>query len=347
MKRERGQAAVSVGWRMRSFGLSGELESESQNGNAGLIINRSVGTRVPRGKAIMVSPGSYIVYRDSPTAGAYHAVRVADDVEVATDPASARPVLQQVLDQYFLQDPSSGYGAGDIYVRAGIYELGTGFAGLNVRSFVRLNLDPTAILQVPSGYAGAVFVLASNNSAEVAQAQVRGGIIRESQPAQHQWTAFLLQAAADQQPVGILFNKICDTIVYGPRVGLALHVTGDHGFINANTFEFLRVWGAGVAIDFSITSGYQLGEEDFGILYNHFFDLQFQSEAARYQAGIQNVTGVHNTFSEVNVWDIPRAPAMTIGSTADRTLVIGGTLAGEYAANPNVIADQGRATKIV
>jgi hypothetical protein len=38
---------------------------------------------------------------------------------------------------------------------------------------------------------------------------------------------------------------------------------------------------------------------------------------------------------------------MTIGPTADRTLVIGGTLGGEYAVNPAVIDDQGQATKII
>jgi hypothetical protein len=293
---------------------------------------------------MMASPGNYVVYRDNPTSGAYHAVRVSDGVEIATDPAAAAPVLQQVLDQDLLQDPSSGNGAGDIYVRSAIYELGDGFAGLNVRSFTRLTLDPTAFLQVPSGYGGAVFILASNNSAEVAQTEIGGGIIRESQPAQHQWTAFLLQAAADQQTAGILFNKIRDTVVYEPAVGLALRVTGDHGFINANTFELLRVWGAGVAVDFSVVPGYQVGEEDFGILYNLFFDLNYQTEAARYQAGIQNVTGVHNTFNEVNIWDVPGGnPLMTIGPTADRTLIIGGILAGE----PGVIVDQGRATKIV
>jgi hypothetical protein len=166
---------------------------------------------------------------------------------------------------------------------------------------------------VPSGYTGTVFVLASNNTAEVSQAEIGGGIIREAQPAQHQWTAFLLQAAADLQTAGLLLNKIHDTVVYEPATALAVHVTGNHGFINANTFEFLRVWGAGVGIDFSIVAGYQLGEEDFGILYNHFVDLDFQSEATRYQAGVQNVTGVHNAFTEVNVWDIPRTPAMTIG----------------------------------
>jgi len=296
---------------------------------------------------ILINPGNYVVYRDTPTSGAYHAVRLADGTEIANDSSLAGPVLQEALNQYFLQDPSSGYGAGDIYVRSGIYELGAGFGGLNVRSFVRLTLDPTAILQVPSGYGGAVFILASNNTAEVSQAEVGGGIIREAQPAQHGWTAFLLQAAADQQKVGILFNKIHSTVLYEPAVALAVHVTGDHGFINSNTFEFLRVWGAAIALDFSVVSGYQLGEEDFGILYNRFSDLHFQSEAARYQAGIQNVTGVHNTFNEVKIWDIPRNPAITIGPTADRTLVIGGTLVGEYAANPSVISDQGRATKII
>lgn len=295
----------------------------------------------------MISQGNYLVYRDSPTAGAYHAVRVADGVEIANNPTSAGPVIQQALDQFLLQDSTSGYGAGDIYVRSGIYELGAGFTGLNIRSFGRLTLDPTAFLEVPAGYTGAVFILESDNSTEVSQAQVGGGIIREAQPRQYQWTAFLLQATADQQPAGILFNKVRDTVVYEPGVGLALHVTGDHGFITSNTFEFLRIWGAGVAIDFSIVAGYQTGQENFGTLYNHFFDLHFESEAARYEAGIQNVTGVHNTFSEVKIWDIPRTPAMTIGPTADRTLVIGGTLAGEYAANPNVITDQGHATKIV
>jgi hypothetical protein len=156
----------------------------------------------------MVSPGNYVVYRDSPTGGAYHAVRVSDGLEIATDPAAAGPVLQQALNQNFLQDPSSGYGAGDIYVRAGLYEMGAGFAGLQVRSFTRFILDPTALLQVASGYAGAVFVLASNNAAEVAQTEIGGGIIREAQPRLHQRTAFLLQATATDPPQhGILSTR--------------------------------------------------------------------------------------------------------------------------------------------
>jgi hypothetical protein len=295
----------------------------------------------------MVSPGNYVVYRDTPTGGAYHAVRISDGQEIATHPTFADPVLQQVLDQDLLQDPSSGYGAGDIYVRAALYELSDTFGGLQIRSFTRLTLDPTAFIEVPSGYGGAVFILASNNTAEVSQAEISSGVLREKQPAQHNWTAFLLQAAADQQTAGILFNKIRDTIVYEPAIGMALHVTGNHGFINANTFDFLRVWGAAVAIDFSVIAGYQLGEEDFGILYNAFLNLQFQTEAARYQAGIQNVTGVGNAFTDTSVWDTPHDPAMTIGPTADRTLIVGGTLGGEHAVNPNVITDQGRNTKIV
>jgi hypothetical protein len=68
----------------------------------------------------MISQSTYVVYRDSPTAGAYRAVRGADGAQIATDPASAGPVLQRALDQDLLQDPSSGFGAGDIYVRSGI-----------------------------------------------------------------------------------------------------------------------------------------------------------------------------------------------------------------------------------
>lgn len=299
----------------------------------------------------MVSPGNYVIFRDTPTFGAYHAVRVSDGVEIVTDPVSAAPVLQQALDQDFLQDPSSGFGAGDIYVRSALYELGIGFAGLNVRSNTRLTLDPTALLQVPSGYGGAVFVFDSNNTDEVQHTEVAGGTIRESQPAQHLWTAFLLQATASDTtgqllPHGIFFNKIRDTIVREPAVALALHVTGNKGFINANTFEFLRIWGAGVYVEFSVIPEYQLGEEDFGILYNLFFDLNCQTEEGinPFRAGIQDVSGVHNTFSEVNPFDVPGGqPLITIGPKADRTLVIGGILAGE----PNVISDQGTATKIV
>src|SRR5205823_1881798 len=146
---------------------------------------------------------------------------------------------------------------------------------------------------------------------------------------------------------GILFNKVRDTVVYEPAIAVALRVSGKKGFINSNTFQFLRVWGARVAIDFSVVSEYKRGVEDFGILYNHFLDLHFQSDGS-YVAGVRDVSGVHNTFNEVKVWDIPGGkPALTIGPLADRTLVIGGTLAGEFAVNPGVIVDQGGSTKIV
>ncbi len=48
-------------------------------------------------------------------------MRVADGQEIATDPNASGLVLQEVLDQNFLQDPGSGYGAGDIYVRASLF----------------------------------------------------------------------------------------------------------------------------------------------------------------------------------------------------------------------------------
>src|SRR5512135_104751 len=188
---------------------------------------------------IVVAPYNYVVYRD--TQGAYHAVRVADGVTIATDPASATPVFQSVLNQDFLQDPSGGFGAGDIYVRPALYELGATFAGLNVRRYTRLTSDPTAILQVPSGYAGPVFIIAAINDAGVAYAEICGGIIREAQPNRNQWTAFRLQASpADGHQLGVLYNKIRDTVVFGPGVGLELNVTAAKGFINANRFEFIR-----------------------------------------------------------------------------------------------------------
>jgi hypothetical protein len=296
------------------------------------------------------------VYRD--TQGAYHAVRVADGVTIATDPASAGPVFQSVLNQDFLQDPSSGFGAGDIYVRPALYELGATFAGLNVRRYTRLTIDPTAILQVPSGYAGPVFIIAAINDAGVAYAEICGGIIREAQPNRNQWTAFRLQASpADGHQLGVLYNKIRDSVVLGPGVGLDLDVTALKGFINANRFESIRFDSPTIGIKFSVPTtdpgGYKVGEEDFGILYNSFSDLQFQSDTGRpgvpprYNVGIQEVTGVGNTFIATSVWDAPRLPVMTISPTADRTFIVGGALGGEHALNPATITDQGLRTKIL
>jgi hypothetical protein len=243
-----------------------------------------------------------VVYRDSPTSGGYHAQR-SDGTEIAVNQNDPDPVIQAALDQSFLQDPQSGHGPGDIYIQSGTYSLSSGFIGLNVYSYTRLTLDPTARLIVPSGYAGSVFQLLSDDRSGVVHTMIDGGIIGESSPPQQQWTGFLLKASAATNSSGILFNKIANTVIFSAKVGIELLVDGSKGFINSNTFQFLRMWGNQTFVDFEIGPPYVAGEEDFGILGNLFFDLQCEVDSTT-SAGTHNITGFHNTFLEVKVWDI-------------------------------------------
>jgi hypothetical protein len=291
----------------------------------------------------MPGPFNYVVFRDHYTSGAYHAVRVSDGAEIKSG-TDAGPVLQAALDQQFWEDSSSGRGAGDIYVRSGLYQVGSSFSGLLLRRYTRVMLDPTAIIEVPAGYAGPVVWLQADTSAgALLQAEWDGGIIREGGDSAswgRGWTAFKLRSNPTGDPsatkgCGVMFNKISNTTVLGGAIGIAMYATGDpHSFVTSNKFDFLRFYQTKVTVDFQVFSGYALGEEAGGIHYNNFVDIQSEAshDPATYIMGIQNVTGVHNTFTAVNIWDVPTSPAMTIGSTADRTLVFGGVLGGETGA---------------
>jgi hypothetical protein len=297
----------------------------------------------------MLSTANYVVSRDTPTSCAYHATR-SDGTEIAVNQDFADPVIQAALNQNFLLDPQSGHGPGDIYIQSGTYSLSPGFTGFQVFSFTRLTLDPTPRLLVPSGYAGAVFQLLSDDSIEVAHTMIDGGMLTEDAPPQHQWTGFLLKASATGHKAGIFFNKIANTIIFNAQVGIKLLVDSNNGFINDNTFQFLRMVEQVIFVDFTIdpSTNYQVGEEDFGILFNHFFDLRCQAGTTTTH-GIKDIAGVHNTFLETQVIDIgqpggvPDAKRATISSLASNTLIIGGILAG----GADVFVDQGVATKIL
>src|SRR5690242_20389073 len=129
---------------------------------------------------------------------------------------------------------------------------------------------------------------------------IDGGMLFE-QNAQRQWTAFLLKGSAQSNKSGILFNKISNTRVSDAKIGIKLWVTTSNSFISSNTFEFLRMWGCEAFVDFQIDPPYQPGQQNFGIIGNHFSDLQCQASAAT-QAGVRNITGWHNSFVETKVW---------------------------------------------
>jgi hypothetical protein len=285
------------------------------------------------------SPYNYTVYRDHPVGGTYYCQRY-DGTVVASDPNYADPVIQAALNQYFLEDSSSGYGPGSIAVRTGNYVLSPGFSGFQVHSWTTLKLDTTARIIVPSGYAGAVFQLLNTDAEEVQNTTIDGGVLFE-QNAQHQWTAFLLKGSAQSIKSGILFNKISNTTLSNAKIGVKLWVTTSNSFINSNTFEFLRMWDCEAFVDFQIDPSYQPGQQNFGIIGNHFFDLQCQSTAVT-MAGIRNITGWHNSFVETKVWDLGKGFRANIIPQADSTVIVGGILAG----GTNVFQDKGVNTRV-
>lgn len=299
----------------------------------------------------MPVPYNYVVFRDNVTSGNYRAIRTSDGAEIASSSSAPEQVLQAALDQPLLGFSGNGFGAGDIYVRSGLYQFSSAFAGLLVHSFTRVTLDATAILEVPSGYAGPVIQLLADSTTSVVDSVFDGGRIRESKSGaiQRRWTAFKLKSNATGGPdSGVIFCKLTNTVVTDAGIGIAMYATGDNSsFVNSNKLEFLRFYSPLVSIDFQVFNGYVLGEEDGGISYNNFVDVQFEIDANHFTAGIQNVCGVGNTFTSVNVWDARTTPVMTIGSLADRTLIVGGTLGGESLHNSAVIQDRGRDTRVV
>jgi hypothetical protein len=299
----------------------------------------------------MPGPYNYVVFRDKPNSGSYHAVRTRDNAVIKVSDVPEQ-VLQAALDQPLLEFSDNGFGAGDIYVCSGLYSFSSAFAGLLVHSFTRVTLDATAILEVPSGYGGPVIQLLANSTTSLVDSVFDGGRIRESKAGgiKGQWTAFTLQSTATGGPDhGVIFCKLTNTVVIDAGIGIAIYATGDNSsFVNSNKLEFLRFYAPRVSVDFKVFNGYVLGEEDGGISYNNFVDVQFEIDSKVFGAGIQNVAGVGNTFTSVNVWDAgPMKTVMTIGALADRTLIVGGTLGGESLHDPAVIQNGGRDTRVV
>jgi hypothetical protein len=296
----------------------------------------------------MPEPTSYIVHQ---SAGTYRVTRTSDGVNLPLAANRADVAIQTALDQGFLVDPT--LGPGDIYLQAGDHLLPAGFPGFSIHSFTNLHMDARARLRVPSGFTGAVFTMRSDNGSHrlgVNNTIIDGGWIDEVSPVRGRWTAFALRGSSSHE-AGMQFNKIRNTRVNNASVGVAVVVDGRGGYINSNTFEFLRLWACRNFVDFQQTlpATSYLHPPIWG---NTFWDLQCQCQAGsaspvQTTIGINRIAGIHNTFAEVKVWDIQRAvaPARTalVSSNANRTLIIGGILAG---AGTNFL-DQGTGTKIL
>ena len=126
-----------------------------------------------------------------------------------------------------------------------------------------------------------LFKLESRND-DVCNSIIDGGYIREAIPAggsaKRLWTGILLHASADLPRMkGVLFNKFMNTMTDDANIGVKLVVDGSQGFVNANSFQFLKMCQNNIFIDFSMRQDledkYLPGEEFFGIHRNHFENL--------------------------------------------------------------------------
>lgn len=270
--------------------------------------------------------------------------------------------ISEVVIQYALDDPGplddpSGRrtGPGHIHILDGMYDLSSSFQGFFLRSFTTLTLSPQAVIRVPNGYAGHVFILESRKDRYLSDCTIDGGDIREMGPTpQRQWIAILLYGVRD----GVLFNKFMNTTIRGAKIGIQLVATSDPkalpgspltdgGWVNGNLFEGLKMWSNDVFIDFVMDGPYlpDRGDNNItGIHRNRFINIECQSDWNTIH-GVRNIKHDGNSFMNVNIWDIdkglPGAVISNVQPDARGTIIISGIMTGQG------FSDQGKATKII
>lgn len=294
-----------------------------------------------------VHPFAYVIFPDS---NGYRSQKYDGTI---TPPAANPPdpdpsnVIQQALND--VVPAGTEIGPGGIYITAGNYNFDSGFQGLNLNASTRLTLDPKAHFKLPSGYASYVFKLECNNTTEIYDCIIDGGIISEVDPPQRNWTGLLLIASTNNPPDGklrgVLFNKFMNVTLHDANIGINLRVEGNSGFINANTFEFLKMWTCNTFIEFDTlpVAQYVFGSQNQGIFQNHFNNLQCQT-GNMIIFGIKDIQHIGNIFIDVNIWDLPsQAKYATIHQDAINTMIIGGIMTGLSNTQFN---DDGYATKI-
>jgi hypothetical protein len=295
-------------------------------------------------------PFTYIIYTKNlpnPHTGNIEAHYYAQKFDGTLLPMSGStipdPVIQTALDQTTQDNTAPGH----IYIQDGTYNLSSSFQGFNVKSNTRLTLGPTAYLNVPNSFNGYVFKLESLND-DVCNSIIDGGYIRETIPdggsAKRLWTGILLHASADVPRMkGVLFNKFMNTMIYDANIGIKLLVDGQQGFVNANSFQFLKMCQNNIFIDFDMRQDledkYGRGDETFGIHRNHFENLECQS-GTNTICGVQNIRHVGNTFIDVKVWDIQKGATSNIHHHATNTIIIAGLMTNQC------FTDSGAYTKI-
>jgi hypothetical protein len=328
-------------------------------------------------------PFSYIIYKANPadpesetfaekTYGRTYPDRGLNPIH---DP-NPEIIIQKVLDDPGIPGPVPGpTGPGHIYIRDGVYQLGPSFKGFNVKSYSTITMGPKAILKVPylsNGYAEHVFKLEAIKGKQVTNCIIDGGVIGENHPKDsppgRKWTAFLLRGVDE----GVFFNKFVNTTMFNARVGVKLeaHSQPDGikgGWVNGNSFQFLKMWQHGTFIDFKMIGPYAKGvPHTTGINRNNFSDLECQSRKQTSDNdpfltmyGVKDVRHEGNSFINVKIWDFPdispdppRIPAdakiANITTDSVGTIILAGVMARSGFINENRnFVDLGKGTRIL
>jgi hypothetical protein len=306
----------------------------------------------------MPGTATYVIYRTP--AGDCQVRRLSDDVDILPAGATPDAAIQAALNRVDPNDKFSG-GPGDLYLQAGRYDLADDFSGFVVNSYTSLRMDARAQIRVPAGYAGSVFKMLSDdgdNVAGVTTSSITGGRITERVPAGAEpgasWTGFLLKGSAAEALSGVQFNRIAETEITLAGVGISIQVDQLLGYVNSNTFDFVRMQDCRTFVSFEMANlPYTTG---IPVWANRFTDLQLEcGTTVPTTIGIQNVVGRQQEFDSVKVWDIQHGIAapgqaepltLQVSAQAERTLVIGGILAGGFV-DPKNVQDAGSTTTVI
>jgi hypothetical protein len=340
-----------------------------------LVNSRATATYQP---FILQQPFSYIIYKENPNDMNSETIAQKNDRGVypggGTDPLhdpNPEVVIQKVLDDSGPPGPTEVTGPGHIYIRDGIYKLRPSFQGFNVKSYTHITLGPQALIRIPdlpNGFSGNVFKFEAVDGIPVSHCTLDGGIISEAHndnvPPKRQWTAILLKGTDS----GVFFNRFINTTIFNADTGVRLEThnqpDGKGGWVNGNSFQFLKMSQHRIFVDFLMVGPFAGGNT--GINRNNFMNLECQSinglrrEPDRFTTayGIKDIRDVGNSFIDVNIWDFPDfspsppqipldARIANITAAATGTKILGGVMTRRDFVNSNRnFVDLGKDTRV-
>jgi hypothetical protein len=266
-----------------------------------------------------VDDHTYTIY----TTGSIYKVKNNTTGLVVSSSTTCETVFQYALDNGLRSS---------IYVQAGSYNFSGAFAGLTIsQNETTIILSPGALLTVPAGYTGNLWIFTQNTSGS----RIDGGKYSETPTISRLWTFAHLETAE-----GFLtYHKIMNCYVRFCGKFIEYKNTGTAGWINGNIVEDCFVDQFTQGIVWTQTSTLTGSN---GINRNDFRNVILQSYSGSTD-GIINISGISNMFIDCKVWDMPAGGhGVTISSGGTDTIFIGGIIASAIG-----FSDSGVRTKII